>query len=387
MKYSILFKKQAFFLFILLFGCTATNHDSEADKVIYFDSGKSIKKYDLENILDGSFRIVPLETNDDCLISKIDKIEIRNNSIYILDLLAKSVFSFDMNGKYTGKIYALGHGPGEYANLVSMTVTDTSILIIDNFTLKQIEYSLSTKKVISEEHIFKKIWARDLFTLSGQTYYQSGYSNSNSGKYRLFNREKGQSEFECMLPFDKEPLALGIDGYTYAINGDSALLIFSGCDIIYRLKGSDVYPAFEVKFKDPRVQYYSGKVENVFQENGDGRVFGISSINESDKYIFFEIFCTGQDDYICMYNKMNEELAIFDPLTIYKAFNNEQILIHRVINNQIIQWREASMLLLQGKYYYKEQPITNNEYAQRITEVVNNLTEEDNPVVFIFGLK
>jgi hypothetical protein len=141
---------------LLIYACTKDN--SQANNVINFDYIKCIEKFDIGSITDSTFQIIPLETNENCLISQINKIEIRNNYIYIKDDLAKSVFIYDIDGKFINKINAVGQGPGEYVSPSYMTVTDTSIIVVDNPTGKQIEYRLSSMQYIKEERIFDKIW-------------------------------------------------------------------------------------------------------------------------------------------------------------------------------------------------------------------------------------
>jgi len=244
-------------------------------------------------MLDSTISIVPLETNEDCLISKIDKIEIKNGNIFIKDDLAKSVYVFDLKGKYKGKVNAVGAGPGEYVTLSYMTVTDSSIVVLDHDIGKQIEYRISDFKVLRTEPLFSKIWATQLFSLPECLYYINDWSTSRSGKYRLFLHKNGSNSFEKFLPFDKQPVALGINGPEYAVNGDSALIIYSGDDYIYRVKDNEVLPRYKVVFKDKRIEYPSGITRNVLEENPPGRIFGVHSINESDKFIFLDISTNG----------------------------------------------------------------------------------------------
>jgi hypothetical protein len=57
-------------------------------------------------------KLIPLETNKDCLIGKIDKVIFSNNRIYVLDKRrARGVFIFDGQGKFVNKIVPNGKGP------------------------------------------------------------------------------------------------------------------------------------------------------------------------------------------------------------------------------------------------------------------------------------
>jgi hypothetical protein len=376
------------FVWMIVFvsGCTKIE-EYRAEKVIYFDSHKCVKDFDLKNITDSAFLIIPIETNENSLVSNIDKLEIHNNRIYIMDKLAQSVYIYDMDGKYLDRIRAIGQGPGEYANLSYMTVTDSSIIVLDHFMGKQIEYRLSSLKFVKEERIFDEIWCTELFTLSGHVYYVNSWSNSQVGKFRLFSRKSSEKKFNKYLPFDERPLSLGITGPVYAINGNEVSLTYDGDDIIYRINDKGVFPEYEVKFKDKKAVYSSEKVENVFQNNPDGRILGVNAINESDKYLFLDVTATGQNRYTCIYNKNDSTTIIYDGVAVNSTFDNEQIVINKIIDNKIISWREAESLLIQKKYLYAHKTFNNKAFENRLTEVLANLKEDDNPVLFIYDLK
>jgi hypothetical protein len=366
------------------------------ENVILFDRNESLDNFDIGNITDSMFQIIPLETNENCLISSIDKIEIQNNHIYIKDDLAKSIYIFDMTGKYTGKINAIGHGPGEYIIPSYMTVTDTSIIIVDNPGGKQIEYNLLSLLAIKEKRIFDKIWCTDdIFTLSGQIYYINAWSESKLGKFRLFSTNG--DNYNKYLPFKKEPLGLNIHGPVYSINKNQASVIYSQDDIIYKIASDNVKPAYKVQFRDKKIEYFSEKMASVF-ENPPGLVIGIDAINESDKYLFIDVAYTinskfpldngNYDIYTCLYDKLNNNKIIYPKNAAFDSkFDNEQIIVEKIIDNKIISWREASILLTQKDYLYKNVIHTNKAYKTRLNEIFSNLIEDDNPVLFIYNLK
>lgn len=138
-----------------LMACSSNNVEISGNlKSIVFDSRESVTEIDLDKILDTTFRIVPLATNDECLISNIDKLEIVDGKFYILDHMSQSVYVFNPDGSYAGKIHKHGRGPGEYTNLSYMTVTDRNIIVIDHFAGKQVFYDRLTLQPISDIMIY-----------------------------------------------------------------------------------------------------------------------------------------------------------------------------------------------------------------------------------------
>jgi hypothetical protein len=382
----------------LVLACNTEQKDDTGINVIYFDTGKSIEEYDMKDLTDGTFSIIPLETTDECPVSKIDKIEIKDKRIYIMDQLAQSVYVFDMDGKYLNKIHKRGQGPGEYNNLSYMALTDSSIIIIDHFTGKQINYSIPSLKFISEERIFEKLWATEIFYLSGNVYYINNWSDSEAGKFRLFSKRYGSDKFEKYLPFEEDgPISLGINGPAYSINGNEASLIYSGCDTVFRLRDGKIFPEYVVKFKDKKVKYSSGKVENIFNDNPPGRVIGINRINESDRYLFLEISMIingnipsgpgNYGDYICIHDKSDHSTVICPDNIIYNTMFDDAYGIGRIIDNKIIFWYDAYVLPLSYPEKLAKRTFRKEEYGGRLKEVIANLADDDNPVLFIYGLK
>ena len=372
---------------IAFLSCSNKAINSDVPNKIYFDTDLSIKGYDLKDLIDSTVTIIPLETNDQSLISAIEKIEIVDNCIYILDRLAQSIYIYNMEGKYIDKLSRRGQGPGEYANLSYMTVTDSTIIVIDHAVGKQIEYSRKTLAFLRDEHIFEKIWSTEVFTLPGRIYYINDWSNSTSGKYRLVSKEVDSNELEKYLPFDRDPLTLGIGGPEYGISENAASVIYSGDDIIYRVTKDGVSPAYEMVYKNDKVIYSSGRVENVFKDNPEGRVLGIQSINESGKYLFLEIVVTGNGNYTCIYDKQNSTTTIYDSPAINSYLDNEGVNIKRVINDQIINWQDAPTLFVLKEHVYAKKEFKNQKYKQQLDALFQDLTIESNPVLFLYNLK
>ena len=86
----------------------------------------SINLDELQNvsILDfiDSINVVQLETNDQCLISTINKVIIFNDCFYVLDIRQQSVFCFNSSGKFLFKIFQKGQGPEEYVYLNDLNI-------------------------------------------------------------------------------------------------------------------------------------------------------------------------------------------------------------------------------------------------------------------------
>ncbi len=108
----------------------------------------SVKKEDIIRLTDKDFLdkglelsqiikingIINLETNNQSIIGKVDKVIYSNSHFYILDKRsAKSVFIFDEDGKYINKIQGGGKGPEEILSPSDITFDEESkeLLVLD----------------------------------------------------------------------------------------------------------------------------------------------------------------------------------------------------------------------------------------------------------------
>lgn len=355
-------------------------------KTIVFDSGKNVGGADFGKILDTTFRIVPLATNEDCLISRIDKLEIVDGKFYIMDCKSQSVFIFNPDGSSAGKIHKRGRGPGEYTNLSCMTVTDDNIIVIDIFAQKQVTYDRQTLQPVSDDYdLFNQLWCTDLFAIGDVTCYINDWSDSSGGKYRLFSKSGKEDGCSGYLPFEKDPDVLGINGPQYGIAGNEALVIYSGDDLIYKVSKDSVCVQYRMEFKDPKVEYTSGRPEKVFEDNrGRNAVLGINRIQQSERYIFAEVTFTGETDYSFIYDKEKNNTLIYEFATVGNFSDRFGFFVDWVIGNKAIYCVEANTLV-SHKFGPDRTPET--RFEKELYGLLDTLSENDNPVLFIFDLK
>ncbi len=126
---------------ILFIGCRNKSSEPKDVKTIEVSSKNTHDTSKLSDIITDC-EFIPLETNNECLIGQIDKIEISNDNILTLDSRnAKNILRFSINGKFLNKISSLGRGPEEYSQVNDICLdpysddvgilTENNILIFD----------------------------------------------------------------------------------------------------------------------------------------------------------------------------------------------------------------------------------------------------------------
>ena len=113
-------KKTIFIISVLLIMVSCKSN--KIDNIIKSDDCmKLIIPENINNVLPidsifSNIRIVPLETNDNCLIGQIAKVEFYDDKIFLLDSFRK-LLVFDINGKFLFNVGKVGRGPGEYPEI------------------------------------------------------------------------------------------------------------------------------------------------------------------------------------------------------------------------------------------------------------------------------
>ena len=108
-----------------LFSCSnqQTGLTSENDTVYKIDLDMEKEEFIPLSSIFKRVKTIILETGIDCAIGIVSDLQVFDGCIYILDQgLAKSLFVFDMQGRFIRKIGNLGRGPGEYNIIRDFTI-------------------------------------------------------------------------------------------------------------------------------------------------------------------------------------------------------------------------------------------------------------------------
>jgi len=152
---------------------------------------------------DFSIKIIPLQTNDNCILGEIYQAQIEVNFFYLLDGATNTIFIFDKSGKYISKINAYGNGPGKYSNASEMQINpfNGQVEIADGY--KNSIFKFTNKgKFISQKRIpffFSSYEFLDKNTLVFDKSYQIDEKQSynllfTNNKYKVLKRISPISE-------------------------------------------------------------------------------------------------------------------------------------------------------------------------------------------------
>lgn len=132
------------FIFCIVVSCSRKENVVQFEIIpIDFDNIKPIDVRDPSIV-----KLISLETNENSLISLVEKLEIFNNKLYIYD--SDKIFIFDMQGKHLHTISLKGHGPGEYTKISSFFIKNGNIHIFDSNTQKLLIYDEDGRFLLSK---------------------------------------------------------------------------------------------------------------------------------------------------------------------------------------------------------------------------------------------
>lgn len=187
---------------IMLFGILAVSllvscieyQTVQADRTINIPN----KKECLE-LLDvfSDFKVVELENNEKCMLSKVKKLQYTDSMVYIWNQNANpSLLAFHKDGRFYKEIGKRGNGRGEYKNIVDFAVDnkDNKVYILSE---------LSTILVYNTEgdYIFSK-------RLSNSSFFRNILKMDNGFVFSTNHLRLEENKDECLLYFYDNELKL-----------------------------------------------------------------------------------------------------------------------------------------------------------------------------------
>lgn len=331
MKMLNYLKLIAFILFIplLLLNCNSSNSDKDKSSAstieiltVNLDEKQELSD---KNHLD-SLKLIRLETNKECLIGSIDKIEIIEDRIYILDKFkSRSLFCFNLKGQFQFKIHRQGRGPGEFILPEEFTVSKNQISIYDNFRKLKINYDINgnyideTKMIVSIRNVVQldsgiALVKPDRSYLNSENEYNLLVTDTNIGK--VLNRYiPGVTRGESIFSVNK----------AFARHGDHYLFTYGFNDTIYTFESNSLKPLYVVDFGENKIPLKLAKseakeIDEAFFNSGQNYIGWLNDISENDDYItcsYTSFSIKGENNFI-LYSKESNELYNFSQIYYYK---------------------------------------------------------------------
>jgi hypothetical protein len=321
-----------------------------------------------------SLKYIALETSDDILISDISKMRYVNNRFFIFDKRTQTVFLFDSAGKAIRKIHSVGLGPKEYFQLMDFDVDETTGRIFLFSFMDKIQVYDFDGNFIEEYRIMLRGTG---IAAKGEVMYLHTNRMANAGKYHLVILNKN-GVLRGEIPFEKElHKSINYNSHeAFCKYGDELLFFMPFSRDIYAIGGDSTYIKHRFDFGEYNLP--DNYLNNYTLDDMDETkyAYGLNSYWENRKYIYFRIRIN-QDEYAIIhskkdgkiYNTLRDDMAYYGPV------------ISQVTDDYAVGFMPADALFW-GKRNAKNEP--DNTISDKIT---SEITEDDNPVVFLYYFK
>ena len=280
-------------------------------------------------------RTIVLETGDSYLIGSLDDLQVFDGYIYILDSRkAKSLFVFDMEGRFIRKIGRVGNGPGEYSEIKDFTLdTKNGFIFLLGAVNRVLKYQLDGTYVYTISIQEPNTISNFIQFYDGKLYSYSFGKNQSLNDYMLLETDPEDGKvLSRSLPvkYNKgwtEPFFYGHSRFFMSRTNNPPRYNQMFMDYIVSI-GKEITPYIELKSKylttekniedfrsDGAIRVNSGNILN------SKRIFNVNCFVENDNFINFRCGINPASSFAVILNKKTEEVKLVNYLSndlIYK---------------------------------------------------------------------
>lgn len=385
----------------LLAGCskpTEVHKNLKIPKRIVLKSPEANIKIEWESIID-EMSVIPLETNNDNLISSITKAVVTDKFIYVLDRNQPTLFIYHKNGKLFNKIVE-GSAPDNSRNLNDFTLDNEGNLWILSFQSLE-KYSPEGQRLkiysinLQDEEI--KYINPFLIGFSGKSFYLWGGSVGHKGSelrdnptYAMVQVTRTGEEYKIENKYFPVRRAL-VETARFAQFRDTLFLTtFQESDIIYSAYHGQIQPEYFVDFGSNSYSEYPDTKDFTKSEsalryeiiNNTKRCGGVMAPALTDTHVSFEYEGNGWGSF---------HKVICDRKTLHvksgRIVTDENISfqISSEYNNSFVAFAESTAI---RRYVAAQKDTTRVPIGIRKNlKVLARITDADNPIILILKLK
>ncbi len=330
---------------------------------------------------------VALELTDDCVLGDVYNIRMNGENIVLIS--NKEVFLFDIQGNFKHKLGSIGKGPGEYlwARDIFMNPNGKSVFVLDITGMQIIEFSFDGT-VKSTVKLAQRQYSEQLFVFENQFFVLSGrppsgrdfiYTMDYAGNYlnginvtieAIESALHGgfQESAGVMIADDYFDIATAWNDtiFRFSRSGQkSALYLLNYGKYKYPLKGEKGSLSRQPPKEGYAFQHWRAITKNyLFIHSQDGRDLKLLVYNRKSNSIIHNSTGRAQGG---IQNDLDGGPGISFIPSFQKNFGHDVIQCHSALDMIEV--------------------VSESKLDNKLTKLVNQLSEEDNPVIQIIHLK
>ena len=355
MKYLMKIQLIGYILLLLpvLISCHAKNKaDTEIVKIepdssinIDIDHLKTEPQIYFSSVFKG-MKLIPLETNEKCLIGNVSQIMVYKDTLYVLDTFtAKALFLFDLDGKFIQKIGAVGKGAGEFImpSMFAINEKNNEINILDHGQRKVIVFS--SKGAYVHEFKLKANYGSSQIAIQNEHIYLEQLARKEGiDDFLLYAIDERGEIKDKIFPFQKygkgfkQPV-----GYSNSLfkTKDDIKYMRPFSDTIFSLKDNGVSPYITITTKNEITKQEIRKM-NSFQDLNEflmylatqcDKFLGIRNYMENTDLVMFQyknnhkpyylFYWPKHEEVLCTTSLINDLTNSSDPTRFFTTYKNQ----------------------------------------------------------------
>lgn len=349
-----------------------------------FGSSGNVANIDVKNIQTGkdffdSVRIVKLQTNDSCLVSKVNGVRVNSKCIVINS--DNKLYLFNQTGRFISCINHFGKGHQEYAAINDFRIFQDKVYILSRDERKLMVYDMHDK-FLSEHHFAD---AFNSFSIIDPSHIILASDNCNDTKknfvcYDLATRKVAWSTDD----FEKNEALYFVNRNTFINMNNPWVVTHPFDDAIYQVTPKGLHKICSFLFNtevqlpsDYKSMPFIDLNEKMMNKAVVTHINAYDSVG-SNKYIVYPMFGTigGYSTYISKIDAAGNSSTLGFSTVADKDFEYLPVgNFQGIYNDEVIMLCHASDLL----EYQKQNKLKVNEKL--------NIQQNDNPVLFFYRLR
>lgn len=313
-------------LILIIFSCNKRNTSANKVNEIIDVQCKVLewkldKDFEIKDMVD-TVEFIKLEDNSESMITSIDKLILKGNRIYILDITGPhKLLVFDKDGTFSHRIGAQGEGPGEYSRSMlnfDVDVQNEQILLFDYAKKNIMFYDLDGKFLNS---IKSRFTFNDFCILQNGRYLLSlDIFESNNDYRKIAFTDDFDRMLKSYFSFSKEYKNDRLNARSFQLNDDliSYMNPVNDSLVIFNRFG-EIRDLYFFDFKNSKLpeelkNHYEKAIQS--RKSGNSYVYIHQTPIIIKDYIITSLF-VGDQKGIAVFNTANNELSyeILNPKT------------------------------------------------------------------------
>ena len=350
-------------------------------------------------------QIIKLETNKNCIIQEIYRLDVFDDKLYILDEKSNRLIVFDSNGRYLYDIGKNGNGNKEYLQISDVSIDRQNKVgyVWDEGRGNALTFETETGKILSViNHGVNECQCYDILFSNGQFYVNQTSNTSKSNDFMLkeIDLNSGEKIGEHLNAdiYNKGwnlPLRSKKSGFSMRGTSTPKYVGMFG-DLILSFTKNGITPVYHVESKK---LVSKDDIEFIARQYEESGIYELDRLNRSDKISgIFNYLELGNTIHFSFYEGDEVHTLLYDKAThtsvIPKFFGDDFLLNEDLCylelcysdNSIVVAALQTDAIPIFVNYAVKpDKRNTNNNNYEALKDLAENV--DSNPILFVYKIK